>query len=263
MIDLKGLFDPYSRQARLYPALLTLLPLLLTLLAWVPALVTIGQLIVGIAVACGALFFLSDLARTAGKRLEPSLLLEWGGWPTTVWLRHSDKHLPAEVKRRYHVFLSRCPGAASMPTEDEEQRDPASSDEHYAASVMWLKEQCRGADFALVQKENATYGFRRNLLGLKPVGVAICSIVLAVPLLTALARPGASVAHLFQILPEAYVTLPLPVLGALAVSAIGLAAWLLTVRRSWVREAGDLYARALLASCDVLVAPASSGSISR
>ncbi len=263
MIDLKGLFDAYSRQARLYPALLTLLPLLLTLLAWVPALVTIDQLLIGIAVACGVLYFLSDVARTAGKRLEPKLLEEWGGWPTTIWLRHSDNHLSAEVKRRYHSFLSSRPATAAMPTQEEEKQDPATSDERYAASVMWLKEQCRGADFALVHRENAIYGFRRNLLGLKPIGVGICGIVLVAPLLITLATPGASVSQLFRLLTEAYVTLPLPEFGALVVSVMGLAAWLFTVRRSWVREAGDLYARALLASCDVLVVPTSNGSVSR
>uniref|UniRef100_E6Q5R9 Uncharacterized protein n=1 Tax=mine drainage metagenome TaxID=410659 RepID=E6Q5R9_9ZZZZ len=262
MIDLKGLFDAYSRQARLYPALLTLVPLLLTLLAWVPALVTIDQLLIGIAVACGVLYFLSDVARTAGKRLEPKLLEEWGGWPTTIWLRHSDNHLSAEVKRRYHSFLSSRPAIAAMPTREEEEREPAKSDERYVASVMWLKEQCRGADYALVHKELATYGFRRNLLGLKPVGVGICGIALVAPLLIALARPGASVSQLLQILPEAYAALPLPILGALAVSMIGLVVWLFIVRRSWVREAGDLYARALLASCDLLVVPPSNGSVS-
>jgi len=36
MIDLGSLFDSYNRQARLYPALIALLPPLITVLAWYP-----------------------------------------------------------------------------------------------------------------------------------------------------------------------------------------------------------------------------------
>jgi hypothetical protein len=36
MIDLSKLFDSYSRQARLFPGLLTLFPIILTAIAWFP-----------------------------------------------------------------------------------------------------------------------------------------------------------------------------------------------------------------------------------
>lgn len=252
MIDLTRLFDPYNRQARLYPALLAVLPLFLILLAWFPTLANIGQSLIAIAVACGLLFLIADFARTRGKRLEPVLLQEWGGWPTTIWLRHSDNHLSAEVTRRYHSFFSRQPAIGAMPTQDEEERDPKNADERYAASVVWLKERCRGEAFPLVEKENATYGFRRNLLGLKPIGLLICAITLLAPLIVAVVRIRFRVLHPFQFFIETYVGLPTALVGALAFSVIMLAAWLLTVKRIWVREAGDQYARALLANCDSL-----------
>jgi hypothetical protein len=40
MVDLSKLFDSYSRQARLFPGLLTLFPIILTAIAWFPRLVT-------------------------------------------------------------------------------------------------------------------------------------------------------------------------------------------------------------------------------
>jgi len=252
MIDLARLFDSYNRQARLYPALLAVLPLLLIILAWFPTVANVGQLLVTIVVACGLLFLLSDFARTRGKRLEPVLLQEWGGWPTTIWLRHSDNHLSAEVTRRYHTFLSKQPAIGALPTRDEETREPQNADERYAASVMWLKERCRGEGFPLVEKENATYGFRRNLLGLKPIGLAICVMTLLAPLVTAFVRSRFHVSHPAQFSLEAYLDLPIAVLGALAFSLMMLVIWLFAVKPDWVREAGDQYARALLANCDSL-----------
>src|SRR6266481_2205663 len=155
------LFDAYSRQARLYPALLVVLPPLLMTISMAPAILNFGEIIVAILVACGLLYFLSDFARTRGKRLEKVLLQEWGGWPSTAWLRHSDDHLTADVKRSYHEFLSRQASIGLLPTPEEELANPKAADERYARSVMWLKEQCRGKDFSLVEKENANYGFRR------------------------------------------------------------------------------------------------------
>jgi hypothetical protein len=252
MTDPARLFDSYNRQARLYPALLVLLPPLLLLLAWFPALENIGHLLITIAVACGLLFLLADFARTRGKKLEPILLKEWGGWPTTIWLRHSDSHLSAEVTRRYHAFLSRQPAIGVLPTQEDERLDPRRSDERYAASVVWLKEQCRGNAFPLVEKENATYGFRRNLLGLKSIGLVVCVATLLVPLFIVLVKSGFEVLRAPKILIGAYLTLPALVLGSLAFSVVALVGWLLLVNRHWVREAGYQYARALLANCDSL-----------
>jgi len=252
MTDLTLLFDSYNRQARLYPALLALLPLLLVFLALFPSLASVGQLLVAIALACGLLFLVADFARARGKRLEPILLQEWGGWPTTIWLRHSDDHLSAEVKRRYHAFFGRHAALRAMPTREEEERDPEGADEQYAASVVWLKEQCRGKAWPLVEKENAIYGFRRNLLGLKPFGIAISIMTLLGPLLIRWVALGFPVLDPLQFSIQSYLGLPAVVLGALGFSLIMLVAWLLTVNRSWVREAGDQYARALLASCDSL-----------
>ena len=252
MIDLTSLFDSYSRHARLYPSLLTLLPALSILVALSPRLLSSGQALLAIVVACGGLFLLADLARTLGKRVEPRLLQEWGGWPTTIWLRHRDDHLPAGTKARYHSFLSQQSSVGRLPTSDEESNDPKLADDAYAASVMWLKERCRGSAFPLLERENATYGFRRNLLGLKPVGVLVSVMTMLVPMAIASLKQGDESLPLFRVAMDAYVDLPLSVLGAVLLSFLALVFWLSIVSPSWVREAGDQYARALLANCDSL-----------
>src|SRR6202035_3316979 len=65
MIDLSKLFDSYSRQARLFPGLLTLFPIILTAIALFPRLVTSswGATLVTVGTSCGLLYGLSVLSR--------------------------------------------------------------------------------------------------------------------------------------------------------------------------------------------------------
>jgi len=269
MIDLSKLFDSYSRQARLFPGLLTLFPIILTAIAWFPRLVTSswGATLVTLATSCGLLYGLSVLSRSRGKKVEKRLLGAWGGWPTTIWLRHRDDNLPPPVRARYHAFFARNVPLFVTPTEQQEAADPKAADGMYASAVKWLQERCRGKAFPLVEKENAEYGFRRNLRGLKPIGVTACLTALLIsllailwqnePLFPALASLSAKplMAALSAVKPAA--------LGAVCVDIVAIIGWMFIVHDGWVRGAGDQYARALLACCDSLDAsskPSSAGS---
>lgn len=252
MINLAQFFDSYSRQARLYPALLTLVPPIAMFAAYFPKVLNIGQTIMAVVAGCGILFFLADFARTRGKRIEPLLLEKWGGWPTTIWLRHRDLSLPAGTKTRYHSFFARQPVLEAFPTAQDESRDPKSADEAYAAGAMWLKERCRGSAFPLVEKENATYGFRRNLLGLKPIGIGLCIATALVPLVSAALNENFDFHQPVKFVAGAYLNSGNAIMGIVAGSIVVLMIWISTVNIDWVRQAGDQYARALLANCDTL-----------
>jgi hypothetical protein len=266
MIDLSKLFDSYSRQARLFPGLLTLFPIILTAIAWFPRLVTSswGATLVTLGTSCGLLYGLSVLSRSRGKKVEKRLLAEWGGWPTTIWLRHRDDNLPSPVRARYHAFFAHNVPLFVIPTEQQEVADPKAADAMYASAVKWLQERCRGKTFPLVEKENAEYGFRRNLRGLKPIGLTACFAALLIsalailwqnePLLPALARLSAKpvLAALSAVKPAA--------LGAICVDIAAIIGWIAIVRDGWVRSAGDQYARALLACCDTLEASAAKAA---
>src|SRR3989442_12022556 len=81
--------DPYERKARLYPALLALLPLIVIGAVYAPkasAPVNVVMFISG----CGGLFLMANISRELGKRLESTLSESWGGKPTTQLLRHRD-----------------------------------------------------------------------------------------------------------------------------------------------------------------------------
>jgi hypothetical protein len=258
MIDISKLFDSYSRQARLFPGLLTLFPIILTAIAWFPRLVTSswGATLVTVATSCGLLYGLSVLSRSRGKKIEKRLLAEWGGWPTTIWLRHREEHLPSPVLARYNAFFAKHVPFFIAPTAEREEADPKAADGMYASAVKWLQERCRGKGFPLVEKENAEYGFRRNLRGLKPIGVAACLAALLI-------SGGAIVWRYDTIIPaisgpsvpmllKSLATIKPAAIGAICVDLAALFAWFLIVRDDWVRDAGDQFARALLACCDTI-----------
>lgn len=73
LIDLLAkVTDPYERQARLYPALLAGLPVIVmvTVLYGSNSVVTAASTV---AASCGGLYLLANIARERGRRLEPVL----------------------------------------------------------------------------------------------------------------------------------------------------------------------------------------------
>ncbi|GAA4757825.1 hypothetical protein GCM10023328_47110 [Modestobacter marinus] len=89
-----------------------------------------------------------------------------------------------------------------------------------------------------MQEENAQYGFRRNLLGVKPYALAVLAICLVADLVLIIgALPGGAPNRLLTGL-------------VMAVHAAALLGWLAQVRPPWVREAADDYTTRLFAALD-------------
>ena len=251
-VDWDKMFDTYSRHARVYPALLVLLPFLFTAIAWFPSIVAsnIVDAALSLAVTCGLLYMLASFSRTMGKRHEKRLLAVWGGWPTALWLRHADANLPVQTKTRYHAFFTQHVPGLNLPTAEAEALDLAAAHGAYDSAVGWLKEQCRSKEFELVHRENAQYGFRRNMRGLRSIGILISigSIMFSLVYIAVIAYFVEAATPFSEI---ARTTPPLVGIAG-AFSLLALIAWVFLVRDAWVREAGDQYARALLANCDTL-----------
>ncbi|BCG97246.1 MULTISPECIES: hypothetical protein [unclassified Mesorhizobium] len=257
--DIAQMFDGYGRQARLFPGLLTIFPPLLAVFAWFPWLLlsSIGATLLTVATSCGLLYALGSYARTKGRRIEPGLRKAWGGWPTTIILRHRDSHLDRHTRQRYHSFLgSAVPDLPAFPTAEQEAVDPSGADAVYDSAVVWLKEMARGKDFPMVHRENAQYGFRRNLRGLKSVAIIICGLTLAASAGAILYNnPGfldLLQKHDWRAAIGTIVPLGPAVLSAMAVNAAAIVVWVFVVTRQWVWEAGVQYATALLAACDTI-----------
>lgn len=230
--------DRYDRNARLRPALLALLPAMLPVAVWAPGLWTAAGAAGALVTTCGLLYLLSRYARVAGRRYEKRMLQRDGGWATTRRLRHADDAIDPVTKGRYHAALARHGHA--IPTAEQEQADPKAADAHYGSAVNWLKEQTRGAEHKLLLDENVDYGFRRNLAGLKPLGVTVT--------LAALAADCALLLHGRAFQDARWAT----GVGVAGVLVIGLSAWLVLVTQAFVQDAADAYADRLLKQCERL-----------
>jgi hypothetical protein len=243
--------DPYDRPARLYPALLALLPLLVLLMLLYGPMATALTGAITVAVSCGGLYLTSNLCRELGKRLEEKLYMKWGGKPTTQLLRHRDKTIEAVTKQRYYSFLSAKINTA-FPDKDQEANNPQAADEVYQSGVRWLLNHTRpddGRKFDLIFKENVAYGFRRNALGMKPIGL----IVSIGSLLWVLAKEGVlfNPTHNFIAL-TALSQMTDSATASLILSAIMIVAWMLFFTKGSTRTAAFTYAETLLRACDIL-----------
>jgi len=122
-----------------------------------------------------------------------------------------------------------------LPSENDEAQDPEGADAVYEAAVAVLKEHTRDiSQHPMVHHENASYGFRRNTLGLRPFGILASLTGLGAALVAAVAVPGDIAAFLVA----AFIDLLL------------LLFWWGTVTQAWVRRAAEAYADALLRSLE-------------
>ncbi|WP_321928559.1 hypothetical protein [Burkholderia cenocepacia] len=167
--------DPYQRTARVFPGLLTALPLLIPLLWILGPRSPILTALLALVTSCGTVYGLASGARGLGKSLEERLIKKWGGMPTTIVLRHRDTHLDDYTKARYHKIINEKL-QITLPNANDEERDPVSSDQIYSGVTRHLRELTRGKKYSLLLKENIAYGFHRNMLAMKPIGLTTSAI---------------------------------------------------------------------------------------
>lgn len=236
-------FDGYSYRARFLPALLVLLPVLLTIMILYPTVYNgTGAAVASLAIACGSLWFLANVVRAAGRAAEGRLVKTWGGLPTTCMLRHRDGILDLQTKGRYHLFLSSRISGLRLPTAEQETLNPEAADIAYRSAAKWLLEFTRDRSrFPLIFAENTSYGFRRNLYAARPVGLGLSVICLA---LLALAIADTHPLGLRDV--------PGPQLMLSVLLLLAVVCWTYFVNVAWVLDASRSYAGALLAACDAV-----------
>lgn len=232
--------QPYVRRARLEPALIVALPLPVAILVWFPGGILGWGTLWSLIAWCGGTALLAQIARDNGKRKEPFLYQAWGGKPTTRMLRHRDAANKALLQRRHQKLQSVVPGI-QIPTAAQEAADPEGADDTYDACTAFLLEKTRDTKkFSLLFEENCNYGFRRNLWGMKPMGIAVSFT--GVVGVAVLAANG-----LLQATPPSPFTL---VCGM--VNGLLFFGWVWWITPAWVRLTADAYAERLLAACEIL-----------
>jgi len=229
--------DRYDRNARLRPALFTILPILVLIAIWYPKVWSLLGALASLLVTCGMTFFLAQLARQRGRQLEARWAPAIGRPHSAKLLSHTDPTLPVATKARYHTYLSRQ--GVVLPSAQQERRAPEKAQDQYLSAVTWLLEHTRqNASKSMLLDENIAYGFRRNLMALKPLAIGILILTLAID--------G------FLIWKSGFAS---PMLATGIVFAVGLAVmllvWIFYITKAFVEDASLSYGQRLLAQCEL------------
>ncbi|MCC4249669.1 hypothetical protein [Microbacterium testaceum] len=220
-----GHFDSYTLKARWLPAALVTVPVLMLMLSTIELSALLGS----VGPATASLLFgvvASEIARSRGRKIERELAGQWGGMPTTRALR-AVAGADTEVRRR-RLQLEAFTGR-KLPGFAEQEADPRGADEAIAQAVRTALALLRSAAEAgtdLLQSENTSYGFRRNLFALKPFGLVVSAVALGI------AVSVACVGLLSWLV----------VVPILLVQVLVTALWVLVARQSWVREQAEVFA---------------------
>lgn len=243
---LEKVTNAYERKARLFPALLALVPVLVLVVELYGIELKVEAGFIGLLATFGIFYLAASVVRELGKRLENSLFDEWGGKPTTQMLRHRDKTIDPVTKARYHTFLAKHLGV-NFPSMADEEADPIAADNTYQSGIKWLLDRTRDTKtFNLLFQENIAFGFIRNCLGLKPFAIAIAVSTFFWPLFTyaVITRCGVEL--------DAFKGFPNGAWVSLAISLLMLAVWIFFLTKRTAKTAAFGYADMLLRACDVL-----------
>ncbi len=241
------LSNGYERKARLYPAFLVILPLVVTVIATLALKIDVLKAAATGLVACGATFALAQLARDRGYNRQPYLFNLWGGSPSIAIFRHSNARLDPITKARYHQKLAALvPETRKLPTPASEQENPDEADRVYAAWSNFLRVSTRDTKkYDLLFAESVNYGYRRNAWGLRPLGIAFSAASLAFAIFQIYASTrGKGIGQ-----GDTKLTI------ALLFDTSALVLWVFVVKTEWVRLAANAYADRLAEACESLSQP--------
>lgn len=232
-------FDAYSIRARLFPAIVAAAPALAALallISWKSfglsnIVASLGLLVL--------LYAISDFARARGRAIEEKLYSEHGGKPSVTMFRYIDSTIDAGSKDRYRNFLATKLNT-TPPSLADEATDRAAVDAFYEQCGNWLRENTRDTKvFPILFGENATYGFRRNLFGVKWLALGLNLIIVAL-----------SAFILWRMGWDIEAPMGNKTLVVLIVAAAHAIYMLLAARRSAVWDASRAYGRQLILSCE-------------
>jgi hypothetical protein len=228
--------DRYDINARLKPALFVLLPLIITAAYWFPQTKTMFGATMSLLSACGLTYLLAQTARHLGRSVEKRMGDKAGRNHSARLLTHADATIAPETKARYHDYLRTNGRSISTPEEEKIQPDIAFS--RARSAVDWLLEHTRpNAKKTLIFGENIAYGYRRNLYGMKPLGLLVAA--------AAIAGHGA----LLWLAPQHDDALWLGICLEAGLAAIFLL-WCFVVTQSSVSDASLAYAEQLFNQCE-------------
>jgi len=223
--------------ARVFPSIILLCPFILSIIIWYPQLISIESSLLFIFIFLVFTFFVAKIARHLGHKKEEKLLNKWGGFPTEEYLSYFDDTIDEITKARYRTNLSNASGIYFPSKEEELNTDSEEYKSTFRSAILWLIENTRKNDILL--QDNISYGFCRNLLGLKKIGITICFLSLVI--------------NFFNIYIQydfLYLEIPLKIWVTILIVLGMLMGYIFYVNEKLVRAQSEAYAKTLLKCCE-------------
>ena len=208
----------------------------------------LGGVILTFLATFGVIAFFSNLISNHGNELQTRLFSEWGKAPTTALLRFVDSYLDPYTKERYHRWLEAMVPELRMPTHEQEQAEPLKADACFASAGAFLREHSRDrSKYPMIYSDNVAYGYARNLLLMKPFGIAAA----ALGLLANVVFLYVDISAYLSVDGQRSLTMQFDCgIGATLLSLAML--WVFTgvVNKEYVKGRAVRYAKSLLAACE-------------
>lgn len=232
--------DGYSFKARYLPTALAFMPVIILSTSFIHS--TIIGILGGFISVCGVSVLLSQIGRDSGKRKEKELFKKWGGMPSVAILRHRDGTVISGTLERYHKRLEILVANTNAPSRDNEVQEPDKADAIYSTWSDFLRTNTRDKKaFPLIYNELVNYGFRRNLWGLKPIGLSLSVGVFLLLLAKLSAAWHFQSRRIWEVLhAEVQSTL------LAGICLVIMIAWIAVVNQQWVHIVAKAYALRLV-----------------
>jgi hypothetical protein len=171
--------DPYEIKARIAPGLILSVAVLVDVVFTVPVLSNIPIFAATGIFSLALIYGLGNFARARGAAIQPKLWANWGGEPSTRFLRTRDPHFGDGLKTSVRNELARRFGVRLLPP-DGEARNSELADREIVDAFRRVRSYLRQKDADdLWQKQNIEYGFCRNLLGCRASWIVLSVAALA------------------------------------------------------------------------------------
>lgn len=161
-------FDQYTREARIFPAVIALSPFYLLFLSFVDFSSHIDTYIkipLAFILYSALAYFFAEITRNLGKALETETFGEEMFFPTTELLLHSDKTFSHDKKERIYSKIKKDFGI-DLLTESQEKNDKNDARKRIREAVGQIRQKLGNG--RLLLQYNIRYGFWRNLCACSP-----------------------------------------------------------------------------------------------
>lgn len=233
--------DSYTLKARVYPMIILFFPIIIIGIFYSIQFGAVILFLSSLGIVGALMYLFSQIGRDRGKLKEPGLWEMWGGAPTVQLIRLSDKRIDPHTKERYRQKLQGLCPVPIVPDIASENSNSHAANEVYRTWTKYLIAKTRDTKiYSLLLKDNTSYGFRRNLWGLKLYGILLTAFLLIANYAFWYSRTNLSDPLSY---PDNFIYSEIALLGVLFF-------WIIQVTPNWIKIPAFSYAERLYESLE-------------